>query len=43
VRSEVAALKEARIEKAHKGVIKATEELREVNNREEEFKKVTAK
>ena len=43
VRSEVAALKEARIEKAHKGVVKATEELREVNNREEEFKKLTAK
>ena len=43
VRSKVTALKEARIEKAHRGVIKATEELREVNNREEEFKKVTAK
>ena len=43
VRSEVAALKEARIERAHKGVVRATEELREVNNREEEFKKLTAK
>ena len=43
VRLEVAALKEARIERAHKGVIRATEELREVNNREEEFKKLTAK
>jgi hypothetical protein len=42
VRSEVAALKESRIEKAHKGVVRATEELREVNNREEEFKKLTA-
>jgi hypothetical protein len=42
-RSKVAGLKEARIEKAHRGVIRATEELREVNNREEEFKKMAAK